>query len=391
MRNKAAEWLKDTLVSIGIDEGTANILEQFVTVIAIGIIAVTANWILKYVLITLINRGLSRITSNPEIRIHIHRILSRVINLLLVILVTIFLPAAFPPDSKLLLILIKICVIIIIILVVIILNIFLRIGYEVINKKKKYRQKPIKGFFQILQIVNFCIGAIIVLAVVIDKSPSGLLTGLGAFAAVLSFIFKDTILGFISGVQLSSNDMIKAGDWITVPDTLANGVVTDITLITVKVQNFDNTIITVPTYSLITNPFQNWRGMEESGGRRIAVSLNLDMQSVRFCPPEETAKLAELVQLPTGTDKVFTNLELYRIYLTTWLHNNPHVNNNLLTMVRYLAPTPQGIPVQLYCFSRNKSWVIYEGVMAEVLEHAIAITPRFGLKIFQTLGTLPEN
>ncbi|MEG0890424.1 MAG: mechanosensitive ion channel [Bacteroidales bacterium] len=388
MKNNAAEWLKDSLLNIGIDEGTADLMGQFITVISIIIIATTVNFILKYILIKLINRAITRITSNFEIRLYITKILNRIVNLILIILITSFLPAAFSPNSKLLTILMRICAIIIICLIVIVINSFLKIGYEIISKKKKYKQKPIKGFFQIIQIIIFFIGGVIIIAIVIDKSPAGLLTGLGAFAAVLSLIFKDTILGFISGIQLSSNDMIKPGDWITVENSIANGVVMDITLITVKVQNFDNTIVTVPTYSLITSSFQNWRGMQDSGGRRIMVAINIDISTIKFCTEQQADELSKLVQVPTLPNNKLTNLEMYRIYLTTYLHNNPHVNNNILTMVRYLAPTPQGIPVQIYCFSGNKDWVIYEGIQSEILEHAIAICPRFELKIFQTLSTL---
>lgn len=390
MKNKAAEWLRDTMVSIGIDEGTANIMEQFITVLVIVLMAVIVNFILRYIFITLLSAALDKFTTNLEIRSQINKVLKRSITLILAILVTLFLPAAFPSDSKLLFILLRICIIATICIIIVLINTFLKIGYEVISKKKKYKQKPIKGFFQILQIIVFCLGAIVIVAVIIDKSPAGLLTGLGAFAALLSFIFKDTILGFISGIQLSSNDMIQPGDWITVQDSIANGVVIDITLITVKVQNFDNTIVTVPTYSLITTPFQNWRGMMDSGGRRIMVAINIDISTVKFCSPEEAQQLSELVQVPSHPDSQFTNLEMFRIYLTSYLHRNPHVNNDILTMVRYLAPTPQGIPVQIYCFSRNKSWVIYEGVQAEILEHAIAMCPRFGLKIFQTLSGIPQ-
>ncbi|MEG0518668.1 MAG: mechanosensitive ion channel [Bacteroidales bacterium] len=388
MKNKAAEWLRNTLVNIGIDEDTANFMEQFVTVIVIIMIAVAANFILKYILVAVIGRIVNKMTMSLEIRSFSSKILNRTVNLLLAILVTAFLPAAFDPNSKMLMVLMRMCGILIIFLVIVIVNTFLKIGYEIISKKKRYKQKPIKGFFQIVQIVVFFIGAVIMVAIVIDKSPAGLLTGLGAFAAVISLIFKDMILGFISGIQLSANDMIKPGDWITVQDSFANGVVMDITLITVKVQNFDNTIVTVPTYSLITAPFQNWRGMEESGGRRIMVALNLDMTTVRFCTQQEAQELSKLVQIPSLPDSKLSNLEMYRMYLTTYLHQNPNVNNHILTMVRYLAPTPQGIPVQMYCFSRNKEWVIYEGVQAQILEHAISICPEFGLKVFQNLSTL---
>ena len=262
-----------------------------------------------------------------------------------------------------------------------ILNVILKATYELLYSKVKYRKTSLKGGFQIMQIIMFFIGGIIIVAILMDKSPAKLLTGLGAFAAVLSFIFKDTILGFVSGIQLSSNDMVRPGDWIVVPGTLANGVVTDISLITVKVQNFDNTIVTVPTYSLVTTSFQNWRGMDESGGRRMTVNLNIDMDYVHFCTPDELASYNSLIQLPAHSENI-TNLELYRIYLATYIHRHPGINNSILTMVRYMDPTSTGLPVQIYCFTRNKSWVIYEGVKSQITEHAIAVAPQFGLKIF---------
>ena len=262
-----------------------------------------------------------------------------------------------------------------------ILNVLLNATYELLNSKVKYKKTPLKGVFQIMQIIMFCVGGIIIVAILLDKSPAKLLTGLGAFAAVVSFIFKDTILGFVSAIQLSSNDMVRPGDWIVVQGTQANGTVTDITLITVKVQNFDNTIVTVPTYSLVSSSFQNWRGMEEGGGRRMTINLNIDMDFVHFCNPDELQQMGSLVQLPAHTEHI-TNLELYRTYLTTYIHRHPAINNSILTMVRYLDPTSTGLPVQIYCFTKNKGWAIYEGVKSQITEHAIAMAPQFGLKIF---------
>lgn len=263
-----------------------------------------------------------------------------------------------------------------------IVDVVLNVAFEVLNKKEKYNKTPLKGVVQIVEIVLYFIAAIIIIAIIIDKSPVKLLTGLGAFAAVLSFIFKDTILGFISGIQLSFNDMLRKGDWIVVPGTPANGVVQDVSLITVKVQNFDNTIVTVPTYSLVSSSFQNWRGMDESGGRRITINLNIDMTSVKFCTPDELQELSHYLQVPAADEKQLTNLELYRMYLTTYIHRHPQINNAILTMVRYLDPTPTGLPVQIYCFSKQKDWVLYEGVRAEIAEHAIAMAEVFKLKIF---------
>ena len=262
-----------------------------------------------------------------------------------------------------------------------ILNVLLNATYELLNSKVKYKKTPLKGVFQIMQIITFCVGGIIIVAILLDKSPAKLLTGLGAFAAVVSFIFKDTILGFVSAIQLSSNDMVRPGDWIVVQGTQANGTVTDITLITVKVQNFDNTIVTVPTYSLVSSSFQNWRGMEEGGGRRMTVNLNIDMDYVHFCNPDELQQMGSLVQLPANAEHI-TNLELYRTYLATYIHRHPAINNSILTMVRYLDPTSTGLPVQIYCFTKNKGWAIYEGVKSQITEHAIAMAPQFGLKIF---------
>lgn len=292
------------------------------------------------------------------------------------------LPFIWPKEHKVLSLLMRLDAIAITVMFMVLLNVILKITFEMLNSRPKYRRTPLKGFFQIVQIVVFFIGGIIIIAILLDKSPAKLLTGLGAFAAVLSFIFKDTILGFVSGVQLSSNDMVRTGDWIVIPNTLANGVVTDISLITVKVQNFDNTIVTVPTYSLVTSSFQNWRGMDESGGRRMTINLNIDMDYVHFCTPDELLQASSLVQLPQGDRSHITNLEFYRMYLTSYIHHHPGINNRILTMVRYLDPTSTGLPVQIYCFSANKGWVIYEGVKSQITEHAIAVAPQFGLKIF---------
>ena len=262
-----------------------------------------------------------------------------------------------------------------------ILNDLLNIIENWLGRKIKYRKAPVKGVVEIVRIIIFFIGAIVIIAILLDKSPSKLLAGLGAIGAVLSFIFKDTILGFISGIQLSANDMLRVGDWIVVPGTLVNGNVTDISLITVKVQNFDNTIVTIPAYTLVTSSFQNWRGMEEGGGRRMTINLNIDMDYVHFCTPDELQNLARLVQIPAKTEHL-TNLELYRGYLATYIHRHPGINNTILTMVRYLDPTSTGLPVQIYCFSSYTGWAIYEGIRSPITEHAIAMAPRFGLKIF---------
>lgn len=381
---KAFEFIKGILVRVGLEQNTANQWEQLIKLIVIILIVAAAAGLLKLIFLFIKRALLVRFNLGKNGSTHIEKIVSRIIAIAALWLAFGLLPLALL-KGKILTILLKVCVIAIIILIINIINIMLQTSYEVINRKEKYRQQPIKGFMQIIQIAIYFIGFIVIIATIIDKSPLVMLTGLGAFAAVLSFIFKDTITGFIAGIQLSYNDMVKVGDWITVNGTMANGVVIDISLITVKIQNFDNTIVNVPTYSLMTTPFQNWRGMEESAGRRITLTFNIDTESVKFCTPQELERFGEYVKLPANEQSRnnITNLELYRFYLLKMLLANPQINTRLTIMVRYLQSGPDGIPLQLYCFSKDKNWVAYEGIQAAILEQAIAFANKFDLSIFQ--------
>ena len=233
-----------------------------------------------------------------------------------------------------------------------------------------------------------------------------LLTGLGASAAILMLVFRDTILGFVSGIQLSANNMLKVGDWISMPKYGADGTVIEVTLNTVKVRNWDNTITTIPPYLLVSDSFQNWQGMRESGGRRVKRSINIDMSSVRFCTPEMLAKYRKIQLLKDYIDKTEkvvelynkehhidnsilvngrrqTNLGVFRAYLNSYLKSLPTINQELTCMVRQLQPTETGIPLELYFFSAIKDWVPYEEVQADVFDHVLAIIPEFGLRVFQ--------
>ena len=259
---------------------------------------------------------------------------------------------------------------------------------------------------QIIKGLLIGIWVIIAVSILIERSPMALITGLGAFAAVLMLIFKDSILGFVAGVQLSQNDMIRNGDWIVVPGGAVNGVVIDVSLNTVKVQNFDNTIVTIPPYSLISGEVQNWRGMSDSGGRRIMRSFTIDLNTVKFCTPELLQNLKQIDILRDFIEKkesqqqkgiventensaglvngtIETNLGLFRAYMTLYLQQHKFINDQLTLMVRTLDPNDNGLPLQLYCFSANKNWVSYESIQAEIFEHYAAIMPRFGLYPFQ--------
>lgn len=277
--------------------------------------------------------------------------------------------------------------------------------YEQANPERA-RSKPIKGYLQLVKILAFIFAGVLIIAVLIDRSPLLLLSGLGAMTAVLLLVFKDTILSFVASVQLSSHDMLRVGDWLEMPALNADGDVIDIALHTVKVQNWDRTITNIPTWRLINESFKNWRGMSESGGRRIKRSLHLDQSSIRFLEDEEREKLrrfalideylerkrAELESynrelLAQGRDPVntrrVTNLGTFRAYAVAYLQTHPRVHRQLTLMVRQLQPGPAGLPLEIYCFTATTQWVEYEEIQSDIFDHLYAILPEFGLQVFQ--------
>ncbi|WP_342563825.1 mechanosensitive ion channel domain-containing protein [Paenibacillus sp. FSL R7-0345] len=268
------------------------------------------------------------------------------------------------------------------------------------------RIRPIKGYIQVAKIILFIIGAIVVIANLIGQNPLIILSGLGALSAVLMLIFKDSILGLVAGVQLSSNDMVRVGDWIEMPKYNADGEVIDITLNTVKVMNFDKTITMIPSYALISDSFRNWRGMQVSGGRRIKRSVYIDTSSVCFCTREMidefqkihylsdyvTAKLSEIkayniehqVNMESNVNgRQLTNIGVFRAYIQEYLRNHPKIHKDMTLLVRQLAPGDNGLPLEIYAFSNDTTWGVYESVQADIFDHIFAVIPTFGLRVFQ--------
>ena len=266
--------------------------------------------------------------------------------------------------------------------------------------------RSIKGYIQLVMILVYFIAGIFIIGIIFDKSPLYLLGGLSAIAAVLLIIFKDTILGLVASIQLSANKMLKPGDWIEMPKYNANGTVIDISLNTVKVQNGDKTISTIPTYSLVTDSFLNWSGMEESEGRRIKRFINIDMKSIRFCDEKMLDKFQQfrlikdyvkekqdeisehnkslgVVDDPIPNGRRQTNLGIFRKYLEVYLKNNPFINNDMTFLVRHLQPTETGLPIEIYVFSKEKQLNNYEEIQADIFDHILAIIPEFELRVFQ--------
>ena len=260
---------------------------------------------------------------------------------------------------------------------------------DLYGRSEKSRNHPLKALFQGLQVALFFIGGIVVIAILIGKSPKVLLTGLGASAAVLMLIFKDSILGFVAGVQLSQNNMLRIGDWIQMPDGSANGTVEEITLNTVKVRNWDNTITMMPPYTLVSSPFKNWRGMSESGGRRVDKRIWIDITSVVTCTDEFLANLKASVPLMKDymvKDARVSNSQLYRVYIQLYLRSHPVVAQNLDLIIAQREQTEYGLPIEVYFFLTDKVWDSFEMIQSDIFDHLISMAPIFNLHLYQAEG-----
>ena len=379
--------IDELLVSWGTAPSLADMLDQFIAFALVLIVAFLADVLCRNILLKVVAHLIRKTKATWDDIVFDRKVLIHLSRMVAPVIIYIFIPVAFAETSSSTLGFIqRVCLIYILITFLSFINSFLKAVYTVYSEKEQLRDRPLKGMLQTVQVILWFVGAIIVVSILIDKSPLSLLAGLGASAAILMLVFKDSIMGFVSGVQLSANDMLKVGDWIAMPKYGADGTVIEVTLTTVKVQNWDNTITTIPPYALVSDSFQNWRGMRESGGRRIKRSLNIDMTTVHFCTPQQLKNFEKRGWLEgferTGKEEV--NLHVFRHYLERYLRHHPRVNTSLTLMVRQLQPTPQGLPIELYFFSANKDWIPYERLQAEVFDHVLAVLPQFGLKVFQS-------
>ena len=401
------KWMNKILIDWGMAPKVADRFDETIIAILMIAIAVVLNYLCQAILVGGMKQYTRRKPHLWNTLLMKRKVFHNLIHTIPAILVYALLPMAFMRGKELLLISQKACAIYIIFSLLLAINGILLMIMDIYDGKETMKNRPMKGFIQVLQVLLFFIGGIVIIAIIVNKSPASLFAGLGASAAILMLVFKDSIMGFVSGVQLSANDMLKVGDWIEMPKYGANGTVIEVTLNTVKVRNWDNTITTIPPYLLVSDSFQNWRGMRESGGRRVKRSINIDMTSVRFCTPEmlakyrkiqllkdyveQTEEVIEKYNVENGIDNSIlvngrrqTNLGVFRAYLTAYLKSLPDVNQELTCMVRQLQPTDRGIPIELYFFCALKDWVPYEGVQADVFDHVLAIIPEFDLQVFQS-------
>ncbi len=277
---------------------------------------------------------------------------------------------------------------------------------DIFEKSEKFKDKPVKGYLQVVKIVIYILGGIFIIGLLTDQSPWTIITGVGALTAIIILIFKDTILSFVASIQISSYDLVRKGDWIEMPKYGADGDVIDISLNVIKIQNFDKTIVVVPTYKLVEESFKNWRGMQLTGGRRIKRAVHIDLSSVKFCDNEMLQKFRSISLLKDYIDKKveelkeynqkydidfdnpvngrrLTNLGTFRAYLAAYLKNRDDINSNLTFLIRQLEPGPNGLPIEIYVFANTVAWGEYEDIQSDIFDHIFAVVPQFDLRIYQ--------
>ena len=382
--------------SLAIAEGIA-----FVTLLVLGMLL---YFLARFIISKTVHVLIKKTPSKYDDLLIKNKVFVRICLLIPAILIKYYIKDAMPDFTEAAAIIVKITKIYEITVYAAIIMALVNTAHELYNSFETSKLKPIEGLVQVIKGVVIAVSVLLITAFLLGKSINNIVIGLGTLSAVLMLIFQDSIKGFVGSIQLSINDMLRIGDWIVTGP--ADGIVQEINLTTVKVQNWDNTITTIPTYTLVSSPFTNWRGMSESGGRRIARSINIDVNTIRYCTPEMlekykhyalvkdyiTQKEEDILEYNEAnridTSEIMngrqqTNLGIFRAYIKAYLNNNPKLNHNLIMMVRQLQPTEFGVPLQIYAFSSDKKWTNYEEIQSDIFDHIIAAAGMFDLKIYQ--------
>ncbi len=397
------ETIQSILNSWGLNENLSNWATWTVILIAIGILSFIANFIAKRILLKGVSRLIKKTKTAWDDALLENKVFTRLSHIAPA-LVIYFSAAVFPAEIQDYIQ--RFSTIYMVLTGVMVLSAFLNAVVDIYSSFETSRRKPIKGYVQIAKVIIFVFIVIYAFGILLNKSVLPILTGLGAMTAVIILVFKDAILGLVASIQLSGNDMVRIGDWISMPKYDADGDVIDVTLNTVKVQNWDKTISYIPAYALISDSYKNWRGMSESGGRRIKRSINIDMTSVKFASPDMIRRWERIQvlrdylarkqrELETYNkqhnidDSVLvngrriTNLGTFRAYLVEYLKNHPKIHIDMTFLVRHLQPTEKGIPIEIYVFSNDQAWANYEAIQADIFDHVLAVIPQFDLRVFQ--------
>lgn len=407
--NKLSSLLHDYLLSTGIKENYAQYLIAIAWIIVTLIVAIIANKISKEIVLSIVNKLIKKTKNQYDDFLVKRNVFSRLVNIVPAIIMYLMLGTIFQTfnDSNIVFHLRNVMSCTFVLIIVWTLIALMNAVNDIYNTFPYAKERPIKGLIQIIQIAISFVAGIIIISILFDKDISVILTGLGATAAIILLVFKDTILGFVASIQLSANKMVGTGDWISMPSYKADGTVLDITLNTVKVQNWDQTITTIPTYKLVDDSFINWKGMEKSGGRRIKRSVNIDVHTVKFCTSEmierfktirllkdyinekeaeineHNRKEGESAAQSLANGRRLTNLGVFRQYLDQYISEHPKIHNDMTHMVRQLQSTEKGQPIEIYAFSNDQAWGNYEAIQADIFDHILAVVDEFELKVYQ--------
>lgn len=384
------------LMMTSLSHTTIDKLERWVILLIIILFALAVDAVIRIGVARVLQQIVSRTKATWDDHIFNKNVIKRLCNFVTPTIIYILLPIAFSStdgsNDGMHLILERGVEVWMVVACIRFVNVLLKVLFDIAEQHPAWQGKPIKGLLQTGQGIVMGIGAILIVSILIDKSPTLLLTGLGASAAVLMLIFKDSILGLVAGVQLAANNMLKVGDWISMPSRGIDGEVEEVSLTTIKVRGWDKTLQTLPPYLLISEPFQNWQAMRSSGGRRIKRSLNVDMNSIRFADEayieqlrsnEQSRALIEDIATQSDEGETLTNLDLFMRAMNNYLLHHPRVNPNMTIMVRQLQPSEWGLPIEVYCFSADVNWVPYENLQTEIISYVVAAAPLFGLRMYQ--------
>jgi len=405
MIERGISWYVELLSGTGLSDGLMVFIENATIILITVILALLADFIVKRIIISSIARLAKRSKNDWDDVFVKQKVFNRLAHLAPALIVFYSLQYIFDAE-KLVTFLGNLTQTYMILVVLLVIDSVLNALHEIYLKLPISKERNIKGYVQVVKIIFYFIAFLLIISILANKTPTALMAGVGAMAAVLMLVFKDTILGFVASIQLSANQMVNVGDWISMPKYNADGDVIDISLNTVKVQNWDKTIATIPTYALVSESFNNWKGMEESGGRRIKRSINIDMNSVTFLDDAQIEKLGKFhllkdyintkqkeiteynksLNLEDGTvtnGRKMTNLGTFRKYLEEYLQHHPMISNEMTFLVRHLQPTDKGLPVEIYVFSKDQAWANYEAIQADIFDHTLAILPEFDLHVFQ--------
>ncbi|NBC83862.1 MAG: mechanosensitive ion channel [Bacteroidetes bacterium] len=398
--------LENWLINKGFSEQLAGLAHDSIMVLIVLVIAGIADIITRKLLLDVIIQAVRKTKTTWDDILLEKRVFQRIAHIVPAIVIYFSTEFLFLESAQFQALIKSLCIIYILLITLLVAESIINGFHEIYNSQPISKGRSIKGYIQVIKIFLYFIVIISILAILLDKPLTTLLTGLGALAAVLILVFKDTILGFVASIQLSANKMVNVGDWISMPQYNADGNVTDISLNTIKVRNWDKTISTIPTYALVADSFQNWKGMSESGGRRIKRHLTIDMKSVKFCTPEMLKRFEHIIYLKdyikqrqveiekynrdndidesiVVNGRRMTNLGVFRRYIEFYLRNHPKIHQELTFMVRHLQPTDKGIPLEVYVFSNDQQWVNYESIQADIFDHLLAVIPEFELRVFQ--------